>query len=239
MQLLPNALKIGTLAAVIAGTAIAQPAEAVTFQEVDTGVITLFDQSGAQVGGGTFSYRPFRGSFVFPFPIGSAYENPDDPVPPEQNVFRFTPDPDLFLLTSLALTIQANGATIPLPLPIESEFTQTGQPLLAPAYYFWKPVADSVFPSAVEPGKLLTFVPPFRFPFTVRDDEWFGVSNDFSPFSLREDGTWTISSFFGQAGGFVDITGTWRAEAVPEPTTIAGTVLLGGIVALRKRRSVQ
>lgn len=237
-QLVPMALATTFLA----GTAMTEPvlAASLTFQTTDTAKLELFDRSGQQVGSGQFTYQPFVGSFVSTIQSGAIYESPTDPIPAGPSVLsRYTPPDAFHLVTNLAVDL----FTVGYSLNNSSSFTQTGQSLINRSVFFWKPTDVAV----VAPGSANVLLEvgggDGRNPYFLgSSDSWtdcFPLCGTFQQdvYAFNPNGTWSFLAAPRGNNPPVSIGGTWKATAVPEPTTVAGALLaIAGYVAQKRQK---
>jgi hypothetical protein len=210
-------------------------ANAFTFQETGQAKLEFFDTSGTLVGNGGMTYKPFSGSFVSGGNI-AVYESADNPLPPPEggvpffNSRRYTPPADYAQITSFSADLFTVGFTIPSQSGTVFNLTTTGQSIVGQFVYFWKPPAAETFTGGTGDTLLRVDGGGSRHPGMGEGNGWIGClpACGFSQrqvYTIRSDGTW---DFFGPPasgiGSNLNINGTWRATAIPEPGTLAGSI---------------
>ena len=178
-----------------------------------------FFTNGVQVGSGQFSYDPDLAVFVrLPTPVAAAYvAGVDDPIRPD----FIPPFPGLWTVTRYPNAVTSFFADLPTRRWVISEFS-------------WLDLSTD---GSVSLG---TFVCGRSGCGVVA--QWFAGSSLALPpgqFAMFGDRQLSADSFTGR---FISapipstptsfVAGTWVATAVPEPTTVAGAILVGvGLLA--------
>jgi len=211
-----------TCAALSALAIDAAPASAAVFQWTLT-----FTSGGTQIGSGEFSYDPDRVVVVrSPGIYFDAYiASKDAPLRPD---FVANP-PGLFQVTKYPNPLSSFTASLP-----NRTWTLADIP---GGFAWWNPTASGVLGSFTCSRGSCAVAP-----------QWFAGSTlglapgQFVMFDGVEqaDGSYIGSFISAATSSPAPISGTWTAQAVPEPTTIAGAVLFGaGFLTARKKRSTQ
>lgn len=217
-------------------------AASATFKDVNAATLELFDESGKLVGSGGFTYKPFSGSFVQLRP-GVVYENPQDPILSSNVTRSFTPPEEYSLVNSFSVDLLLDGFEFQIPSPTSTvfELNETGQSIVGAFVYFWKPTNFAMSPPGPTDVLLSVLGGDPRSPLLGTRNNWdgclprCGVSQR-DLFSIDSDGTWGFLGFPVSGQGPVSGRGRWKATAVPEPTTIGGTLLLVAGLIARKRK---
>ncbi|MCX7592303.1 MAG: PEP-CTERM sorting domain-containing protein [Fischerella sp.] len=215
-------------------------AASVTFKDVNAATLELFDESGKLVGSGRFTYKPFSGSFVQLRP-GVVYENPQDPILSSNVASRFTPPEEYSLVNSFSADLLLDGFAFKIPGSTVFELNETGQSFLGAFVYFWKPTNFSMSPPGPTDVLLSVSGGDPRSPLLGTRNSWDGCLptcgiSQRDLFSIGSDGTWGFLGFPVSGQGPISSRGRWKAAAVPEPTTIGGTLLLLVGLIGRKRK---
>ena len=211
----------------------AQSAQAAKITGPTTWNLSFFSE-GEQVGSGQFSIErePFEGTFAeVNTPI---LVDPDDPPDPR----FFTAEPieidasdNFHQLTSFsATTIQTSDGVRIGEVSYDLSDGNT--------FLFLVPPEGDTLPSATGGPRNVSFGDS-RFPALSSGQDWFFQEGPFEPviynqFRIRDGGS------FSEAAATLSQRGTWTAQRVPEPSTMAGTLLAGGTLGawrLRKRKA--
>jgi hypothetical protein len=211
------------------------------FQDTNAGVIEVFNTAGTQIGSGNFSYTGFTGSFVG-LVQGPTYESPSAPFGGGNFLNRYTPPSGMSMLTSFAVSMNV-GSGSPFQLNRSwTPLTRSGQSF-SDTFLFAATSATTI--SRTDPGSFLTVGPgdPRSPRVTPRDNLWGSCvpgcgTGQQQVFSFNENGTWSIfGPSISSSGTFRLTANSGNTAAIPEPTTVLGTLMAVGTGLWAKRRS--
>jgi hypothetical protein len=230
------------------GLGISQ-ADAFTFQDVNTAQLEFFNGSGTLVGNGRITYKPFSGSLVnSPPQFYAVYEDPNNPFPPFDQggpllSGRFTPPAGYAQVTSFSADLFAIGTRIP-GYNYGTNGLSTGQSVFG-GLYLWQPPNTETFVGGAPDTLLAVSGGDPRSPGISSRNTWFDClpscgTSQRQIYQISSDGTWSFFNILAPSTG--SLGGTWRATAVPEPGTLAGSVIaaitLWGVKHRRSRKRV-
>lgn len=215
--------KLAVAAASVAlgsGVMEAKPAQAATFTGPTTWNLSFFSE-GEQVGSGQFSFErePFEGTFVraFNYPLLIDPDNPPDPAQIIRGPIEIDASDNFYQLTSFSATIGE----------VSWDFDDLNR------FLFFVPPEGNALPQP--PAGLRSVAATFATLGLYRRGFFGGPEG--TQLGINNDG-----SFFQNGAPPSYYEGTWEAVAVPEPSTIAGTLLAGGALGAwtrRKRKAQQ
>jgi hypothetical protein len=207
---------------------------AFTFQETGTAKLEFFDGSGTLVGNGNFTYKPFSGSFITSPPqYFSVYQDPNNPFPPYDQGGPLTrvgyvPPAGYAQVTNFSADLFSVGVRIG---PFRTNLN-TGDSIVDRFVYLWQPPDAETFSGGAADTLLSLTGGGGRRPSGVSPrNNWFGClpacgTSQRDLYTIDSNGTWSFYGLptSGNASG-INIGGTWRAAAIPEPGTLAGSAM--------------
>lgn len=217
-------------------------AATLNFQDVTQGLLRFRDNTGTQIGSGSFEYSqvPFEGTFIFG--TGPAVGGgPGTYFITEPNQIKIPED--ILPIKTVAIAAEQNLRLVKnTSINILGALFENQRPDLSPGQFFgtallFQPTQNTFFPPGPG-GPFGVSTGGARNPDLVFENRWFLGNTGTNPqqqLSMSDDGS--FSGFdLSLSPPTQSFSGKWEAEAVPEPFTFLGAASALGFGAYFNRK---